>query len=246
MPLWDGLLKQVGAIRVETVEEMVDMLVALLRVKPPRGLNTCAIGNGGGASLLVTDELERAGFRLPPIPAEIREQLKRLIPLAGSMIRNPMDAAPLFGAEQSAIIAKYGIDGWEEGVKSLRYSRGDNGIGDFMGILDDWPDTDSFILHYSLDSTPGSIIDWAVGTGAAPIILASRNCRLPVVIVFHFITNEDAWIPSLKAQKLALDTGLPLFLSIRGAAKAIRRLTEFSEAHPDLVKSLWQDTASAP
>jgi len=243
--VWDGLLKQVGAIRVDTVDEMVDMLVALLRMKPPRGFNTCAIGNGGGASLLVTDELERAGFKLPPIPAEMRERLKRLIPLAGSMIRNPMDASPLFGAEQSAIMAQYGIDGWEEGVKWLRYSRGDNGIGEFMGILDDWPGIDSSILHYSLDSLPGSITDWAVGTGAAPVILASRNCSLPIAIVFHFITNEDAWIPSLKAQKLALDSGLPLFLSIRGAARAVRRLMQFNKAHPDLVNSLWQDRSSA-
>jgi acyl-CoA synthetase (NDP forming) len=34
--VWDGLLRQVGAIRVYSIEEMVDVLVALLRVRPPR------------------------------------------------------------------------------------------------------------------------------------------------------------------------------------------------------------------
>ena len=72
--VWDGFLKQVGAIRVHTVEEMVDMLVALLRMKPPQGLNTCVVGNGSGASVLATDEFERAGFRLPSMPPEIRKK----------------------------------------------------------------------------------------------------------------------------------------------------------------------------
>ncbi|NQT48577.1 MAG: hypothetical protein HQ578_06340, partial [Chloroflexi bacterium] len=236
--VWDGFLKQVGAIRVHTVDEMVDMLVALLRMKPPRGLNTCAIGNGGGASLLVTDELERAGFRLPPIPGEIRERLKELIPLAGSMIRNPMDASPLFGAEQAVILNKSDLDDWEKSLVGLRYTRGDKGIGDFMGALDDWAEVDSLILHYSLDSLPGNITDWAVTTGAAPMIVSAKECRLPVAVVFHFITNEHAWLPSLKAQDLCINAGFPLFLSIRGAARAIRRLMEFNQAHPDLLSSL--------
>jgi len=236
--VWDGFLKQVGAIRVHTVDEMVDMLVALLRMKPPRGLNTCAIGNGGGASLLVTDELERAGFRLPPIPGEIRERLKELIPLAGSMIRNPMDASPLFGAKQAVILNKSDLDDWEKSLVGLRYTRGDKGIGDFMGALDDWAEVDSLILHYSLDSLPGNITDWAVTTGAAPMIVSAKECRLPVAVVFHFITNEHAWLPSLKAQDLCINAGFPLFLSIRGAARAIRRLMEFNQAHPDLLSSL--------
>ena len=59
--VWEGLLKQAGAIRVYSIEEMVDMLVALLRVKPPKGMNVCAIGHGGGASVMATDELSAIG-----------------------------------------------------------------------------------------------------------------------------------------------------------------------------------------
>ncbi len=35
--VWSGILKQAGAIRVYSVEEMVDMLMALLRMTPPEG-----------------------------------------------------------------------------------------------------------------------------------------------------------------------------------------------------------------
>ncbi|MBL7119463.1 MAG: CoA-binding protein [Dehalococcoidia bacterium] len=244
--VWDGFLKQVGVIKVHTVGELVDMLVALLRMKPPGGLNTCAVGNGGGASLLATDELERAGLRLPPIPPHIRERLKELIPLAGSMIRNPFDASPLLGAEQARLLDTAGMSGWEDALRETRFLRGDKGIGDFMAALDDWPELDSLILHYSIDSLPGTIRDWALATGAGPMIVAAKECHLPVAAVVHFIANEDSWLPSLKTQKLCIEAGFPLFLSVRGAARAIRRLIEFNKLHPELLRTLREEMASEP
>ena len=111
-------------------------------------------------------------------------------------------------------------------------------MGDFMAALEDWPELDSLILHYSIDSLPGTIRDWAIGTGAGPMIVAAKECHLPVATVVHFISNEDAWLPSLKYQKLCIEAGFPLFLSMRGAARAIRRLIEFNKAHPELVRAL--------
>ena len=67
--VWEGVVRQAGAIRVYSIEEMVDMLVALLRMKPPEGPNTCVVGTGGGASVMATDEIERAGLRMAPMPS---------------------------------------------------------------------------------------------------------------------------------------------------------------------------------
>lgn len=238
---WEAMIKQAGAIRVHTVDELVDMLVALLRMKPPRGLNVCAIGNGGGASLLATDELERAGFRLPALPDYLREKIKKLVPVAGSMLRNPFDASPLFGLEQGRLLTEHGKDGWEAALWSRRYLPGDGGMGDFMQMMDEWPGMDWMMIHYSIDSMPGTIHDWAITTGGGSAIVGAKECRLPVATAVHFITNELAWTPSLKLQKLCIDCGHPLFLSLRGAARAIRRLMEYNEKHPDLVASLQAD-----
>jgi len=235
---WEGLLRQVGAIKVHTVEELTDMLVALLHMKPPRGPKVCAMGNGGGASMLATDELERAGFKLPAIPPELRTKLKQWIPLAGSMISNPLDSSPLMGLEQGKLVNEFGMSGWEEALWKARYLFGDNGMADWMAALDAWQDIDFLVLHYSIDSLPGTIRDWAITTGGGPMVVAAKECRLPVATVVHFITNEDAWVPSLKLQKLCIDCGFPLFLSIRGAAKAIHRLMEFNQRRPELVAAL--------
>ena len=235
---WEGLLRQVGAIKVCSVDEMVDMLVVLLRMAPPGGLNVCAVGNGGGASLLATDELERAGFRLPPIPPKIRDRMKELIPLAGSMLRNPIDASPLMGIEQGRLINSAGMSGWEQALPKMQFRRGDKGMGDFISALEDWPELDSLILHCSIDSMPGIVRDWAIATGVGPLIMAAKTCRLPVATVIHFIANEDAWVASLKTQRLCIEAGFPLVLSMRGAARAIRRLMDFERAHPGMLAQL--------
>jgi succinyl-CoA synthetase alpha subunit len=241
---WGGLLKQVGAIKVHGVEEMTDMLVALLRMVPPRGVNACAVGNGGGASLLATDELERAGFRLPPIPPEIRERMKLLLPLAGSMLRNPIDAAPLMGIVQARLLEGAGdLSQWEQALGEVGFSRGDRGMGDFMAALDDWRELDFMVLHYSIDSLPGNIREWAITTGAGPVVMSAKGHRLPAAAVIHFIANEDAWRPSLKLQQICIDAGFPLFLSMRGAAKAIRRLMDFDRSHPGMLAGVRESGA---
>jgi len=232
---FEALVRQAGAIPVQSVGEMVDMLVAILHMKPPRGRNLCAVGNGGGGSVLTTDEFERAGFKLPRIPPDVRDRIRKLVPPAGSMTRNPVDASPLMGIEQARLLARTGMKEWESGLWNARFQRGDGGMGDFIGALDDWPGLDLLVLHYCIDSIPGGIYEWQLATGGGPLIVAAKESHLPVATVIHFIANEDSWLQSLKVQKLCLDSGFPLFLSVKGAAKAIRRLMDFDREHPGMI-----------
>ena len=68
---WEFLCRQLGMIRVDSVDEMIDVLVTLLFMSLPRGRNTVIIGVGGGASVLITDEFEKRGLRVPQLPPEI-------------------------------------------------------------------------------------------------------------------------------------------------------------------------------
>ncbi len=232
---FEALLRQLGAVPVQSVGEMVDMLVAILRMKPPRGRNVCAVGNGGGGSVLATDEFERAGFRLPGIPPEVRDRIRNLVPPAGSMTRNPIDASPLMGIDQAKLLARTGMEGWEKELWSTRFLRGDGGMGDFVGALDDWPGLDFLVVHYCIDSVPGGIYEWQLTTGGGPLIAAAKESHLPVAAIIHFIANQDSWLQSLKIQRLCIDCGFPLFLSMKGASKAIRRLMEFDKDHPGMI-----------
>ncbi len=230
---WDALIRQTGAIRVYSVEEMTDVLMALLRMKAPTGWNACAVGVGGGASVLATDELNQVGINLPPIPDATREGMKELIPLAGSMLRNPIDAFPLVGVLLSRSSAEPADQ--EPPLMSRTVTRGDRGWGDFIGLLEDWPGLDVVLFHFAFDTPPIPVGDW-VATTVEPTLAAIRHCRLPLAVVFHSIATQAAWHVSLKTQETCLKYGLPYFVSMRGAAKAIQRLTNFSMAYPERIR----------
>ena len=58
-------MRQTGAIRVCSLEEMVDLLVTFGLMPLPKGRNVGIFGAGGGASVLATDELTLGGLKVP-------------------------------------------------------------------------------------------------------------------------------------------------------------------------------------
>jgi PAS domain S-box-containing protein len=231
--VWEGVVRQAGAIRVYSIEEMVDMLVALLRMIPPKGPNTCVIGTGGGASVMATDEIERAGLRMAPIPPEIREQLKEFIDLANSMLRNPIDAGPVSAHDGFNFLVNSGNI---RPMEALR-NQADREVGAywkrFHDVLREWRELDLLVFHHGFDIAPVPVDEYAVVGAPGLMTLASRQFDLPKAIVLHSVANDSTWQVSAELRELCVDLGLPLFLSMRGAATAIKRLLDFHRAHPD-------------
>lgn len=215
--IWDGVIRQAGAIRVNSVEEMADMLMALLRMKPPRDLNTCVVGVGGGASVLATDELGKAGLKLPPIPASIQERMQQIIPPAGGMLRNPIDAFPLTGLILTRQAAGASL--------ASSVGRGDKGWGDFISLIEEWQDIDLVVFQFAFDIPPISIGNWVAAT-IEPTLAAIKMCRLPSVVVFHSVVTDASWQASRRMQEICLAEGIPFFLSLGGAAQSISRIVE--------------------
>lgn len=88
---WEALCQQLGIIHVESLDELVDVLVTLLFLPVPKGRNVALVGAGGGASVLITDEFEKRGLRVPRLPEEITRQIREFTPAAGNILRNPVD-----------------------------------------------------------------------------------------------------------------------------------------------------------
>ncbi len=234
--VWDGLLRQAGVIRTFSIEETADMLVALLRMKPPAGTSTFLVGNGGGPTVLSADECERVGFRIAPMPDAIRKRLLEFIPVAGTMVRNPLDANGL-----NAITVQERVSATVDALEILRYpwetviKKGDMGWGDLTAALDDWPGLDMAIFHCPVDNNPMPITEAMIAAQIGPVAAAVQLCRLPAAMVIHFTTDERSRRLSYNAQQVCHEKGIPLFTSMRGAALAIRRLMEFNRAHPGML-----------
>jgi hypothetical protein len=231
--VWDGIIRQAAAIRVYSIEEMVDMLVALLRMAPPKGSNTCVIGTGGGASVMATDEIERAGLRMARMPPEIREKLKEFIDLANSMLRNPIDVGPVTSRDGFHFVSTLGN---RRPMEALRDEVGREVGGDrkrLHDVLREWRDLDLVVFQHGFDISPFPMEELAVAASAGLMILSAREFELPKAIVFHSMSNDSSWQVTAELRALCADLGLPLFLSMSGAATATKRLMDFHKAHPD-------------
>lgn len=89
--VWDAFFAQSGAIRVDSIEEMVDVLQALVRLPPCAGRGVALMGGAGGTSVAAADICTRAGLAVPAISEHIQRELRTFIRVAGTSVRNPMD-----------------------------------------------------------------------------------------------------------------------------------------------------------
>ena len=89
--IWDAFFAQSGAIRVDSIEEMVDVLQALVRLPPCTGRGAMIIGTAGGNGVIATDICAREGLEVPDMSEEMQAELREFVGVAGTSVRNPMD-----------------------------------------------------------------------------------------------------------------------------------------------------------
>lgn len=91
--IFESLCRQAGAMRVETMDELHDLTIAVsTRTRQIAGTRAALVAAGGGFSVLSSDEIARRGVDLPELSAPLQEQLREWVPIAGNSIRNPVDA----------------------------------------------------------------------------------------------------------------------------------------------------------
>jgi acetyl coenzyme A synthetase (ADP forming)-like protein len=86
----DALFRQAGVLRVETLEELLDV-TALLSLQPlPAGRRVGLLTNAGGLGILCADACEAAGLELPELAPATRDALRAVLPHEAS-VANPID-----------------------------------------------------------------------------------------------------------------------------------------------------------
>jgi acetyl coenzyme A synthetase (ADP forming)-like protein len=86
----DALFHQAGVLRVDTLDELLDV-TGLLATQPlPRGRRVAVLTNAGGLGILCADACESAGLSLSPLSVETVTGLHEVLPVEAS-VANPVD-----------------------------------------------------------------------------------------------------------------------------------------------------------
>jgi acyl-CoA synthetase (NDP forming) len=106
--VWDAVLAETGALRIDSAEEMVDLLAAVTLIKPSAG-RTLILTDGGGDSVLSLDALAAAGIPLARLTRNTEAALDAVTPPAAPRVpgRNPVTLDTAGGLEDDpALIAR--------------------------------------------------------------------------------------------------------------------------------------------
>ncbi len=197
---WRSLLRQAGAIQADSLEELIDVVLALNYMAPPRGNNIAVIGVGGGASVYAADACSNAGLTLPALPVEIRLKLKDIFGgEAGKMFNNPLDLAPR--GRQRPI---------EKAIE----------------VIANYDQIDLLLIHIGFDIFPVSMVN-SFGIYIDSVIKLSKKINERSAVVLNFITQTESKQIASEAQVALSKAGFAVYPSISRAAKAISKLIQY-------------------
>jgi acetate---CoA ligase (ADP-forming) len=125
MVVWRAVMRQTGAIEVDSLEEMLDTVKTLLYVPPTRQDRVALISMTGGQSVVTTDAFVKAGLQVPPLTERSYERLGRFFNIVGGSYRNPIDMG----------------SNWEAGEQT----------SEILEILEDDPQVDIIVFELSLN-----------------------------------------------------------------------------------------------
>jgi len=90
-PIWDGVLKQVGIISVNSLEEVCDCLYTFYFRLMPRGKKVAIITGPGGPAVGTTDACLDLGLEVSRFSENTKNELYKVIPPVGTSVGNPVD-----------------------------------------------------------------------------------------------------------------------------------------------------------
>ena len=204
LQIFDGLCRQAGALRVESLEELVDAAVSFRFIKNLRGPNVVVVGGGGGASVLAADDLDAVGLQVPALLPETQAEIAKVTHEAGTSVRNPIDTQAL----------------WE-----------DAGFEGTLRPVATAPNCDVILFHTSFGGGPGGS---RRGGGRQQMTKQVEGLRAiqeetgtPIVVAIRPATTDDGFDASLEFQEMCWQAGLATYPSVARAAKALSNLLKW-------------------
>lgn len=202
--IWRAFFRQTGAVTVDSLEEMAEVIAALYYLPPTPGRGVAILGTGGGIGVAAADSCAKAGLALPALPPELMERLRRFIPPAGNMIRNPIDAHIL--------------------LREL------DRLGPTLQMLAAAPYLDIFVISLHLDwlhgMDAGAHVD-RIGDYIAREARTHLNGKPLCVVWRQYQPNPEIEATRLRLEANMRSAGIPLYEGLDRAVSALSKMAAY-------------------
>lgn len=197
--IWDAFFKQTGAIEVGSVDEMANVAMTLLRLKPSTGKRAAVLAAGGGSSVATGDICAQEGIELQPLSEQTKTKMLEFISLVNQGVANPIDV-PNVVMDYPGLVRAY-------------------------EVLSADPVIDMVIIHLGAEFFMGKILDAMVELQKHVLTSADQNHRFKPLVVA--LSNEGQEHDIVKYERQLNETGVPTYGSLRTACRALNRFANF-------------------
>jgi len=202
--MWKSFFRQTGIIQVHSLEELIDSIIPFVYFPHMKKGNVGIVGGGGGASVQAADDLEKAGLKVPSLPAKIREKLKEFTPLAGSGLGNPVDTVEMWNPK--------------------------NFVRTFE-LVASWEEIDFMLAHAVVELTAQwqgqSVLDGIVDG----LLACQDTIHKPIAVVLQSYGTRRGLATLHNIQNRLAVSGIPVYPTLRRAAKAISEFIKYHRNH---------------
>lgn len=215
--VWSTFFTQSGAIRVDTMEDLIDSTIAFLHLLPRGGHRVALLSGSGGSAVIGADVCESSGLELTSFSAEGQQKISSYLPPIITGVRNPVDlgnpvpSAGMLGPILETVAGGEKIDIIIVGRMFLSV-KGPSLVGGF----------------------PKSFEQGREGLKEVPVRVKEKYGK-PIVMVLSEETSDAGPIEmefeadrrNLRDYYLA--NGMPVYPTLNRAAKAIRNVVRYKE-----------------
>ena len=198
--VWDTLIKQCGAIKVSSLDEMIDTMKILLHAKPLAGNRVGLAAMTGGQSVVITDAFTGEKFKVPLLSDASYKRFATFFQTLGASYRNPLDV-------------------------SLNFPHLDR-IVKSLDILSEDENIDTVVLEISVPFMKN--LSWINANLFDNMIAAladfKKRCSKPFITI---LVSGQAEYEALDVKKKLVTQNIPSFPSFERGANALRKAVDF-------------------
>ena len=197
---WDALCQQARAVQAYSLEDMLDFIETCLYMRVPGGRRVGIMGWGGGTGVISADDCETAGLSVPRFSSELRLQLSRLIPEAGSSVSNPVDSAAVVSPSM---------------------------ISEIVGTIARSREIDLLLAHMPLASALSPLDAEVREAMVEAIVDAGASTDLPVALAQAYGGTADSAGMFAKVKQRCVEKRVPVYATTGRAAQAVARFIDY-------------------
>jgi len=210
--IWRAFFEQAGVVQVESFDELVNTILAINCSPLPSGKGVSIITHSGGFSVLETDICVKAGLEVPQFGGKTLRKLKELVPVAGTSIRNPLDAWPLY----------YRLSALRDTIKTIALDENIHSLVLHIDELKYWKQILGGELEHFVKEVLGFMVDACE--------YARDEIKKPVMICVSleaYSDDEEDRECHLMVKKEFENRGFPVYPTLDGAIKTLFNLYKY-------------------